>query len=139
MIGVAAAGIVALYLDFTSDGLRGTLMFRSIGYMVYPLFYGGVAYLLYRYGSHLTNGGAYLTASANSITVGGKTFASKDLQFSVRRNWLGLREIEFLRRGRREFAVKAYYLARPAAEVIAELNRALAGSEAPVPGASAQN
>jgi len=138
MIGAAALGFAALYTDFTSDGLRGTQMFRAIGYMVYPVFYGSVALLLYRFGSHLANGDAYLTASANSITVGGKTIPLEGLQVSIVRNWLDLREIEFRCHGQRRFAVKAYYLAQPYSEVVTELNRALTGYETQAPGASAE-
>jgi hypothetical protein len=113
---VAVGAALVLRSDLSGEGLRGTLLFKSIGYSVYPVFYGCIAILIFRFGRLLANGGDYLSASDSSIVVGGRVLPLDGLSVDVTRNWLGLREIVFLRNSQREFAVKAYALSKPVAE-----------------------
>lgn len=121
LLAVAIGTGWMLHEDLTSDGLRKTLMFRSLGYAVYPVFYGCMAYLLYWFGRRLSRGSEYLTAANGSIAIGETVIPIEGLTFETRRNFLGLREIAFSRDGQRVFATKAYFLARPFAEVVEEL------------------
>jgi hypothetical protein len=134
VIAIAIATGVMLYKDVTDVGLRGTLLFRSMGYMVHPVFYGGMAYLLFRFGRLLVHRNEYLTVTAGSVVVGGKVIPIDDLELIARRNFLGLREIAFWRNGKQEHATKAYYFSRPFAEVMDELNDALAKHRAEASG-----
>jgi len=125
LIAVTIGAGLVLHDDLTGGGLRNTLMFRSIGYMVYPVFYGCVAYLLFRFGRLLSRGRDYLTAANGSITVGETVLPIEGLSVETRRNFLGLREIVFHRDGQRVYAAKAYFLARPLGEVIEDLKYVL--------------
>lgn len=128
ILWLVAVGVCTAFVlrgDLSGEGLRGTLLFKSIGYFVYPVFYGGVAYLFFRFGRLLANGSDYLSARDSSIIVGGRVLPIDGLAVDVTRNWLGLQEIVFRRNAQREFAVKAYALSRPVAEVIEELKYVL--------------
>jgi hypothetical protein len=120
-IAVAVMGSVVLYGDITGIGLRRTLLFRAVGYMAYPVFYGGLAYLLVKWGRIIASDRDYLTTSGDVIEIGGKVLPIDGLQCEARRNWLGLRDLVFRRDGRLVFAVKAYTLSKPLADVIKEL------------------
>ena len=126
LVGIATAGACTLYSDLTASGLRSTQLFLSIGYGVYPVFYGSIAYLMFWLGRRLLDGAEYITAADDEIRIGPKVVQAEGLHVEARRNWLGLREIEFLRDGKREMTVKAYFLSRPMAEVIADLNYVIA-------------
>ena len=125
LIAVAIGAGVMFYNDLAGNGLRKTQMYLAIGYMVYPVFYGCVAYALFKFGRLLSMGGEYLMAANGSLTVGETVLPIDGLTFEVRRNILGLREIVFHRSGQRVYAAKTYFLARPFPDVIEDLKYVL--------------
>jgi hypothetical protein len=63
--------------------------------------------------------------SGDSIVIGDRILPLDDLAITVKRNWLGLPEIAFVRGDRRELAVKTYALSAPFSTVKRELELAL--------------
>lgn len=121
LIAVATGAGVMLHEDLAGRGLRETQKFLAVGYAIYPLFYGCMAYLLFTFGRLLSIGSGYLTAANGSLTIGGTVLPFEGLTFDVRRNFLGLREIVFYRDGQRVYAAKTYFMARPFHEVVEDL------------------
>ena len=125
LIAVAIGAAVMLYNDLAGNGLRKTQMYLAIGYMVYPVFYGCVAYLLWKFGRLLSIGSDYMTAANGTLTIGETVLPIKGIAFDIRRNFLGLREIVFYRDGQRIYAAKTYFMARPFSEVVEDLKYVL--------------
>ena len=114
-----------LYRDLAGEGLRNTIYFRTLGPLIYPAFYGIVGYLLIRYGRLFVDRKNYLRLSGASVVIGDRVLPVDDLAITVKRNWLGVREIVFMRDKRREFAVRTYALSAPFPTVQRELELAL--------------
>ena len=122
---VLIAGYV-LHEDLTSDGLRRTQAFLVLGYFLYPLFYGGVAYLLVAFASMYRRRGAYIGLQDTAFAFGRRIVPFSDVrQVDVRRNWLGLKQLVVVRNEARDYRLAAYALSRPVDDVAADLRAAL--------------
>jgi hypothetical protein len=112
----------ALHEDLTSDGLRRTQAFLVLGYLLYPLFYGGAAFALFRLASMFQQRRDYITIDDDTVAFGRTIVPLADIrEVDVRRNWLGLEQLVVLRNQAADYRVAAYALSRPICEVATEL------------------
>jgi hypothetical protein len=123
-----STGIAAYVLraDIGGEGIKTTLLFKSMGILAFPVFYGCVIVAVVLFVRMFSFKKEWLTISGAVITVGNRQIpleAVRDVE--VRRNWIGLRELVFHRADGPDFATKAYLLSRPVAEVLAEMKNCL--------------
>ena len=118
----ALIGVYALHEDLTSEGLKRTQIFLVLGNLTYPLFYGAIAFLLFRFTSMFRRRHDYVAFADNSISFGQRVTPLADIrQVDVGRNWLGLRELIVRRENGPDIRLKAYALSRQIDEVVSEL------------------
>jgi hypothetical protein len=118
--------IYALHEDLTSDGLRRTQAFLVLGYLIYPLFYGGVTFVLFRLGSMFQQRRDYVSIDDDSLGFGRTTVPLADVrEVDVRRNWLGIDQLVVHRKHAADYRLAGYVLSRPVTEVATEVRAAL--------------
>lgn len=117
------AMVLMAYLDLFEDGLRGTLLFRSVGYLVYPIYYGCFLYLLHRMRTLLKNPEKYIYVTGDCLVLWhNRTMPLNNIrEIYLRRNKIFLQELVVRSKDNENLTVKAYLLNRPAHDVVSEL------------------
>lgn len=120
------AACVEIEQEVVSDGLRRTMYFHAIGYGIYLVFYGAIFYMVTAFTLMLGRRKGYLSSDGENLFVGTQQFNMFNMHVEARRNWAGVRELSFTFAGGQRFAVRAYTLARPLPDLLAELNELIA-------------
>jgi hypothetical protein len=129
MAAVLWVGGYALHEDLTSDGLRRTQAFFLLGLLIYPLFYGACAWMMFYFASLFRRRHEFLTIANDTIEIGRRSVPVGDVRsIEVRRAILGPKLLVMHRNEGPDIKLAAFVLTRPIDTVAAELNAALAHS-----------
>ena len=119
-------GAFTLGADIRGEGLKGTQAFLVLGYLLYPLFYGAIAFLLIRFASMFRRRREFLNIGDGTVAFGRTTIPFGDVrEVHVGRNWLGVKQLVVLRNEGADYRLAGFALSRPVADVVADLRIAI--------------
>lgn len=122
----ACCGAAALYRDLMGQGLKGTQLYLLLGWLIYPVFYGSVIYVILSLTRLFRHRRDYLKLDTSSIIFGEKLVPLTDVRdVMVSRNWLGLKLLVVARNEGKPIRMASYGLTRPATEIARVLKEAL--------------
>jgi len=121
----AVMGACVLYTDITGRGLTDTLFYRVLGYAIYPVFYGALAFGLLQFASMLSKRADYLTVDGDQISIGRKTIQGSEISSISLRHTSLVSELVFQRRNGSDIVIKSYMLSKPANDVLVQLHSLL--------------
>lgn len=112
--------------DFAGRGLVQTQLYKLLGPLIYPIFYGAAVFALWRLMALLRQRATYLMASPHAVFVAGKRIPAETITgVRVRKNWLGVRELVFDRRNTVPLAIRTYILSETAYEALHRVTKTL--------------
>lgn len=116
-----------MYADLNGKGLAGSMYYAVLGVMIYPIFYGSMAYGIYGLVKLIRNRRVFASITPDRIILGQRELPISEISsIQTTRNLFGFKMLTVRQGDGRKFSLLAAIFTRPIEDVANELNQALA-------------
>lgn len=118
---------LTMYADLNGKGLAGSMYYAVLGVMIYPIFYGSMAYGIYGLVKLIRNRRVFASITPDRIILGQRELPISEISsIQTTRNLFGFKMLTVRQGDGRKFSLLAAIFTRPIEDVANELNQALA-------------
>lgn len=116
-----------IYYEINDNGLRGTILFNSLWYFSYAIFYGGMLYALYESTIILKKRYSYIYVDRGCLFIAGRRPIPLESisKIEIARYLILFKKIRIISRNGRYIEVKGYAINKSSEQLCAEISEFL--------------